>query len=588
MTSWLLKLGVAGVQPFIAQARRTRDLAAGSRLVSRMTFAAASCAKAGGGEQVLPGAKTSVKGFPNQVLFRWTGCEPGELSVQANAMVSAVRWELTSIVDQLIETDDPALQKTLSQHVLEATELCWVAVPVGEDGYQAAFVSLQQAFEARKRTRTFGQLAMLPEGDPIWTCQVCGERPGVVGPKVNGIRKHLQLKDRNSKHRIGDDRLCVVCAARRLWAYRSGELERVPTTLRLSLSRLERQSLRDQGLKRQLDEASNEFGSVLDCKRKDIEAALDHACRTRYRSLLECSYYALVVADGDHMGRWMSGQYKEADEELEVHQARLSRCLAHFSESLEEWVRIAERSICPVYLGGDDALLLCSLDDLFPLVFQIRDGWNAALTSELFPSDRRPTMTLHASVVHAKEPLQGVLNQARHEIEETKEALGRDCLSILGKVHAGGEVLMRLQWSEVSPLVAAIETLSSWRLADNGQLPQADEIKRRQKAALPGRLPFSLLEATPSMFTAGQAVFDSQALCLEVERVFQRGSGGRPDAAAASTWPALKEWLVDERATYPPKGRKLGPVYPKPSEAFSSALRLVAFLARQLDWKGAS
>ena len=69
---WLLKIGVGGVQGFIAQARKTRDLAAGSRLVGRAMQAGIAHL-----DGLTPGERISpidpANACPHQALYRLRG-----------------------------------------------------------------------------------------------------------------------------------------------------------------------------------------------------------------------------------------------------------------------------------------------------------------------------------------------------------------------------------------------------------------------------------------------------------------------------------------------------------------------------------
>jgi CRISPR-associated protein Cmr2 len=580
MSGWLLKLGLAGVQELIAEARKTRDLAAGSLLLSRAAKAAADAVESFGGALVLPARQEGGgAGFPNQLLVSWPGGEQEQVRRCAEAMACAARQVLVAATDACLAVERDDLEQTIRRQVEDAVEVCWVALPLAGGDYETTFRQVQQLFEERKRSRTFAQLPELPEGCPVWACKLCGKRPALVvrQPRINGIATGLVLDDR-AQIRLGDDSLCAVCAGKRLWSFSDAAgLGGYPSTHRLARGRLWT-ARRDPELRALLTEKNEEDELLIDGDQERLEAALG----TTWRHLMQPAYYAVVMVDGDRMGRWLGGEgeYRIKDEPLEIHQEQLSAALAGFAGAIHRQADTCGARV--VYAGGDDALILCPIDGLLPLLSGIDGCWQQATASIRGRDGQQPTITAHASVVHAKASLQPVLIRARQLLQQTKDQLGRNGLSIMADLHAGGSTLAMLRWSELAQLVQAVEGLSAWRAADQARYPGAGEIRRRSRQALPARLPHSLLQQTRSFFGPSASAFDRRALALEVERVYRQGAGSAADTEA---WAGLKGWLLEQRVTYRPAGKHRPGPRVTAGNAFASALSITAFLARQLDWE---
>jgi CRISPR-associated protein Cmr2 len=581
VSGWLLKLALTGVQELIAEARKTRDLAAGSLLISRAATAAADAATGSGGTIVLPAHRDGDSAsFPNQLLVSWTDGEPAQIRRCAEAMERAARHVLTAAAGTSFTIDRTDLDRAIRRQVEDAVQVYWVALPLAGDAYETTFRQVQQLLEERKRSRSFAQVPELPDDCPVWACKLCGKRPAVVvrQESENGIARGLVLDDR-ARARLGDDTLCAVCAGKRLWSFSDTTgLGGFPSTHRLARGRLWTAGQDDTGLSKLLIEKDEQGEQLIDGDQERLEAALGKA----WRHLLQPAYYAVVMVDGDHMGRWLGGEgeYRKQDEPLERHQEQLSTALAAFAGAISRQADTCGAHV--VYAGGDDALVLCPIDGLLPLLGNIDGCWQQATASIRGRDDRQPTITAHASVVHAKASLQPVLIRARQLLQQTKDDLGRDGLSIMADLHAGGSTTAMLRWSELAQLERAAEGLSAWRAADQARYPGAEEIRRRSRQALPARLPHSLLQQTRSFFGPSASAFDRDALALEVERVFRQGAGQDADTEA---WAGLKGWLLEQRATYRPAPRHRPGPKVKAGDAFTSVLAVTACLARQLDWE---
>jgi CRISPR-associated protein Cmr2 len=610
---WLLKVGLGGVQELIAQATKVRELAAGSRIISRAARAAGAAAAAAGAEIVLP-ASIDAAHCPHQIVALVPGATRDQATAVARSMAEAARasW-LTLAKDQLAQLRPPfeplPEPEALRAQLEQALEIYWVALPLGPD-YREAFADLLGAFENRRWSRTFPQLAGF-SAHPTWCCSQCGVRPAVLQPPSAGWPEDRHFA-------TGRERLCGVCAAKR----RRSSVGAYPSTHRLARSRF----LRDPSFAplraelRRIDSgapagASDGEGAPvaieerllddLDEIRQQIEAgrargvpAADLAGRGARRmaesayaapfrshpELVErlfrlSPYYALVVCDGDRMGEWLSGDHFPPGSDLRAAQDRLSRALLDFAQAIVRLIEpYADAGARLIYAGGDDGLLVVPLDFLLPLCAAIGKRWHdlQEVVRRLAAADHgAPTLSLHASLVHAKAPLQPAVRRLHELLERAKERGGRDCVSILCAIHSGPEAQWLGDWRELDMLSAAVEAFSNWRRADIA-LPAPAELERRRGEGLPARLLYSALDAARSFLGSGMPV---AAFGRELDRLTAQSASGHEDSPG---WAAAKAWFF-ERATYRGRGspRLEGP------EAFATALETVAFLARELAWEDA-
>lgn len=577
MTSWLLKLGVGGVQEQIAQARKLRDLAAGSTLVSGAIAAALGRVPRLDGVTPLlpttPSARGTARGdAPNQVVLRVQG---DEQAVQATAqeLEGAIRdffdqaWEAAAKAGPGVANARQREPEAVARQIKTAVDLCWVAVPETGD-YRADFKSLQKAWDARRLSRTFGQLKPLTKAGN-WTCSLCGQRAAVL---TSGPRS---------------ERLCAPCARKRHWD--GGQ--RFVSTHVLGHRRFftdspfddARRSLAGYGC----DETCQQqlLDDVDDDRLDDALRRLDSADWNQARPQLEglqqqlgklSAYYAVIALDGDHMGRRLAGEKLPDGESLEAYQGTLSRALGEFAAGLRE--RGTDLNATTVYAGGDDALVFAPLDALLPLLTGAYAAWAQALAAVPPPA---PTLSAYATVVHAKQPLQPVLHSLRHGLHTAKDLMARDCVAVAVTRHAGSAIEMHARWAELDRLVAAVEAFSDWRAGDRGRRPETEELDRRRREALPQRLLYTLARQLGPFFNgAGDLALGRGTLAREVARLAGRS------AAAQEPWAPIGDWLLARASNPGSKPDSVRRVGPPSWPAVWSALMTVAALARELSYRG--
>lgn len=135
-------------------------------------------------------------------------------------------------------------------------------------------------------------------------------------------------------------------------------------------------------------------------------------------------YYAIIMMDGDDMGKWINGDDGKLldgfDKVDERYHKEFSRRLTVFSkEKVPTIVGDKSNENGPpkkgklVYAGGDDVLAFMKLKDLLPTVKQLRSTFSS---DEVL--GKKATVSMGIVIAHKKEPLQLVIQTVQQEDNE--------------------------------------------------------------------------------------------------------------------------------------------------------------------------
>jgi CRISPR-associated protein Cmr2 len=247
----LLFFWVGPVQEFIKEARKVRDLWAGSYLLTKTTFEAMKpCLDNQDCEILLPNVKNSP------VYKNWKGCLT---NFDGLAYASLPNHFVTLIDAEKVETVTDAVSKHLKEflpsraskikedlekqaeltkrypewdksglwdfQIEDHFQLMWVGIPIkfaeleSTDQYKKKFNDLLRLMEERKLTRTFEAW----RGFSVDKCSQCGRRE-ILAPSGRPVERKeigkfwdlIKHTDR-ARYKIKDaERLCAVCLTKRL------------------------------------------------------------------------------------------------------------------------------------------------------------------------------------------------------------------------------------------------------------------------------------------------------------------------------------------------------------------------------------
>ena len=161
------------------------------------------------------------------------------------------------------------------------------------------------------------------------------------------------------------------------------------------------------------DDSSTGVRDRLDKLLQDLYAATD---RKGTRVGQPPVFYALLLADGDHLGKLVSG----------LGGAVVSNALASFTGSVPRIVE-QHRGVT-VYAGGDDVLAMLPVPDAQSCASDAADAYRAAFAGTA--AKNRATISVAVVFAHVRLPLRSVLDEAHRLLDAVaKDGNGRNSLA---------------------------------------------------------------------------------------------------------------------------------------------------------------
>jgi len=187
------------------------------------------------------------------------------------------------------------------------------------------------------------------------------------------------------------------------------------------------------------------------------------------RELKLNSYYALLVFDGDNMGKWLRASDVidlDATFDLSAYHNRLSKLLGDFANEATSYINSQNKSRGrAIYAGGDDFMAMLNLKNLTKHLLWLRQKFDQIINQSIkaeFPVNSWENLSFSAGIVVApyKMPLHEVLNKAKSAQETAKLTKSKDnfCIEILKG--SGDSVKAIGRWNiQNNNLVNSLETL---------------------------------------------------------------------------------------------------------------------------------
>lgn len=150
---------------------------------------------------------------------------------------------------------------------------------------------------------------------------------------------------------------------------------------------------------------------------------------------LPSPYYAILLMDGDQLGKHMGEQSK---------QQPISAALNQFTANASEIVR--EHNGFLIYAGGDDVLALLPLDDALDAAAALQADYRAAFQVHCIDKGHDVLSTLSGAIefVHIRTPLTRVLQDAHRLLDDVaKDEVGRNSIAVRVWKPSG----LALQWA---------------------------------------------------------------------------------------------------------------------------------------------
>ena len=430
--------------------------------------------------------------------------------------------------------------------------------------YQLLYTALEKEMGARKNLRDFEQQE--EEGKK---CHVCGERKGIFRDEFEE-----------------NERLCFLCFTKRnMDLYLKNEVSKeifedfhFPSTSEISLSKFKEKILKDKRekfeeyvelfrksckkfnqirssllpkLKKEYPDLENIDGEWLlkenltekNAEKLGINKQKLREIKDKLKEIGEPTdkdkYYAVIMLDGDNMGKWLSGRLlpdlehaynsetwdklpldfkeklKRISKELNegkrfltpaIH-ATISHALRNYSIEFVRRIVEEEHLGKLVYSGGDDVLAFVSIYELFEIMRKLRAAFSGHIRFNgskievdwrnntgfvekngmyFLTMGKNATASCGVAIAHYKAPFRIALLKARDMEKKAKSFNGKDAFAICLMKHSGEERVAVSHWryGEIDVLEKMIELRkhfskrnSSW-ISDRFIYTLRDEFKR--------------------------------------------------------------------------------------------------------------
>lgn len=459
---------IGPVQDFIATARTSQDLWFGSWLLSELSKAAA----------------LAVFDHAQQLIFpapeRGEDLEAGTILNVANKIIAIIEGDPKMIADGVWQTVQERLESLRQEafahkigrvdnqlakdQINDLVEFYWVSVPyVSSQDYRLMRAKADALLSARKNTRNFQQI----EG-----------QQGIPKSSLDGFRESVLLDDvkaigeeafYEAYHAAPGETLSGIDLLKR-W----GEIE---TRKFQSTTDLAAQSflimLGDQKkqtllahIKRLLaayTKLSETEGTHFYVERlvplisgKEAQSSFKRKFAQVFKEegihQSPIPYYALLLADGDNMGKTI-----DAQDSPEKHRA-LSQKLSVFAQQAESIIGSAGG--VPIYVGGDDVLAYLPLHTALHCVKDLNEQFRQAMQGFEYVDEKgaqhSPTLSGALVMAHHLTPLRDVLDMARRAEKKAKGLPGKNGLVIVSSKRGGTE---RTVGAKMSDLVKRMKIL---------------------------------------------------------------------------------------------------------------------------------
>jgi CRISPR-associated protein Cmr2 len=453
MPKYLMTIALGPVQEFIAAARRTADLTAGSELLVGLARHLAEHLP--NADLIFP-ASTEI-GAPNKLLFTVQG-EPHKIAADAKEQAHTYlrnQWEAClKQLDTVQECIDTELANWQLKNFLEFYA-AWV--PLNGD-YAAARQRLERLLAGRKALRDFKQAPAYPKHpkspldpsmDSVFKTEAHGD--GFSAPAAAQQHPKLRLKPREtldaislikrilggsgvpSTREMGFRAVEKVLSDEARGAYRA--LQKWQDKLGIDdLSDLYYQ----EQFERWLREQRQEGREIAPEEEAEIRrnASLLQGALSKARIPIEApAYYAILVADGDRMGAAIDALQSE-----DAHR-RFSRQVDQFAQNAERIVRAYDGHL--VYCGGDDVLALLPANRALACARKLREAFVSCM-QPVMPSGVSPSLSAGIAIVHVMDNLQVALGWARETEQYAKQT--RNAVALARYPRSGGMNRARTAW----------------------------------------------------------------------------------------------------------------------------------------------
>ncbi|MBS1553121.1 MAG: type III-B CRISPR-associated protein Cas10/Cmr2 [Bacteroidetes bacterium] len=486
MNSYLFLFTISPVQSFLSQARKTKDLYAGSKILSDLIDKAMN--EISDSVFIFPDKMITSK--PNRFLAIIKAENDEEVKIFGKKLETIVQDEFKQFASDAFGKTGKAKPENFDNQIDNHLQIHWVALPYDDNKYKESFKEIESTLGAIKNVREFKQLEETGR-----KCSLCGERNALVFnsgdlkaeeeiPNTN-LKKRYFVKDcinikgiKGLKYSLIDgEGLCAVCFTKRIYEIgpfpSTAKVALMDTILKLEIHKESKNLIHDyiksfgDDFDEQLFYAENltqkyfdkqnivKPDSVLD-KWKELKDVV------KANNLKLSKYYAVIMFDGDSMGKWLSGVNCKDEKELLNFHRILSNKLGEFADLAKTLVVKPKGAI--VYAGGEDFLGFVNLNYLFEILKTLRELFDCKVNQSIkeFKKDNE-NISFSAGIVvaHYKMPLSEVLKWARQTEKDAKNISDDKNAFDIAVLKGSGEIIKaQFKWGEGDNFTINIEILN--------------------------------------------------------------------------------------------------------------------------------
>ena len=452
---YLFLFSVGPVQSFIAQARKTQDLYAGSMILSELIKTGIAEIQRSNQTIIFPFSNdfSKVDSLPNRFVALIESEE--DLKVFGNKVEKKVRdaWQTMSqqvFNKEIISKFSTSLKttidfKSINQQIEQHLDIHWIFELLTED-YQKSFSQLEQNFGAIKNVRAFKQYDYDGLGETGRKCSIDGFRNVKFYRKSESQKTTTDTKIENTflfstDNLIFDyenpkinlsylqpgEGLSAVSFVKRCYKPAGQEFEstaEIALFKTIGFLKSKTQMLKDFVDNPQLlfrDNLNSNYFKKQGLKETDLPKfteqleELEKLAKNAPQELKFQKYYAILTFDGDSMGEWLAKatSWKEHQD--------FSKLLIDFAQKAKNYLDSGKGK--SVYAGGDDFLGFVNLEYLFEVLIWMRDNFKTEVADKIPFKNGDKVLTFSAGIciAHYKEPLSIVLNKARSMEHNAKD-----------------------------------------------------------------------------------------------------------------------------------------------------------------------
>lgn len=462
MTKYLFLFTITPVQSFVEQARKTQDLYASSFLLSYLCKTAIDNLPEGA-ELIFPDKMN--QSLPNRFLAI-IETEKDNIKNICQSIESIVKERIEEIANKIMDGLKITKPVGFNEQIKNYFTINWVALPWDETNYRKQYKEIESIMGATKSVRVFHQFSDQETGRK---CSICGERNVKFYRMTKHEKDEKAIKNKKLfsnnvlvigskeyshipiKYLKSGEGLCGVCFMKRCLevAKINSYNAEFPSTAEVALFEAFQKLPYD--IKPIIESGEYEPQGIFLLKNKqsldnltDISEKEKTNTKEIYNALVKneinfSPYYAVVLFDGDNMGKWLSGENIK-DQELKNFHTRLTKQLSEFAKFVRGYGK-PPRGIT-VYAGGEDFLGFFNLCYLLEAIKELRQKFHILVNEPLreFYKDSSKDITFSAGIViaHIKTPLSEVLRWAR-EVEHKAKKIdsNKDAFAIAVLKHSG-------------------------------------------------------------------------------------------------------------------------------------------------------